>query len=282
MKAKELKEIYAKGVKNSTRSAIFDKYKTLFTHYYYWDENEEDIGTVESFQTKDDLYFISHYKGENGEFSDGHYYYKDGFAYWSGDKIEKPGFVFDISDSYKVYQIDLIPDDPEKQKEELDTTGATAYTDGSFVFVTQKGKDKAGAYHRTDMVLTADTGIMVGYSLLRKDKNGKEYVAADCDVELDLDMPDMYESLKREFDRVAKKTVKISYIYDPGTPDEKVLTRDIPEGSCFYFTDVPDGYKLYEDLEGTTPVEPLAPGEFQEEAYEDNTFYLIKDTASAK
>ena len=275
MSKKELAAFSEKYAKANTHSALLDRHENYRIYGGEYQENGELVRDMDIYETKEDIYVRIEYGNTIV-----HTYSElnSGYEIINEDGKMLDYYFFDPTPSYFVTM--PMPDDPEELQVQMGLTDPEyGYYDGSRYYYSEKYKPGVDVYDREEMIIDGKTYEMIRCDYFDKTAKGKEFKPEEHYYENDVDMPDIYHTLKYQYRAEGKKKVKVECIIDPGTPEERRISGDIPEGAPVYFESL-DGYGMFSDAEGKIPIS-------EDEGYDtgkDQTVYYIKtaeDTSAA-
>ena len=167
-------------------------------------------------------------------------------------------------------------DDPSQNTNQSDDfKDLYGYYDGTYYYRGSEGKDQSGTWNRVEDIIEAKTYVPKKAVIFYKSEQGKIYKRQEYTIDYEADAPDMYTHMKMLCQEDSAKKVKVEAVVEPGTPKEVKISREIPLGASFYLNKF-DGYGLYSDAEGKTPLEDNILRNIES----DTTVYYIKRTVT--
>ncbi|MCR4604367.1 MAG: N-acetylmuramoyl-L-alanine amidase [Eubacterium sp.] len=259
-------------IKNNTVEALTTNHKNYELDGQTFYQNEVFMNSYE-YITKDD-YYLKHVLPSIDEKYISHIYRKSDIGYSCSDlySLKESEYFFNLAGRDDRWA----PNDSEA----AENIFKLGYSDGQYIYISAVSPENAPAwYHYEEKLLAKNCEFVRGY-LYEKNSKGKEVLVQSISMRTDVSAPDAYEILKIEFEKETKM-VNISFVIDPGKPEEKTLSKDVPMGSIVS-TDfaLMNQYSAYADAQRKTDITDEIESDIDTST--DRTIYLINDYESSK
>ncbi|MCR4604509.1 MAG: hypothetical protein K5639_00740, partial [Eubacterium sp.] len=276
---KELEKIDTNIKKVNTLTALLEKHDNFRSRGGFYGPDGAYLSGFDIYNTKEDVFFLSHLSGDNDDYVDKALYFKEdgdtGYSFedykTNGKSGSLQGYVIDVAHTFG--QIRVGPYD--EKDDTLAYDKVVGYFDGYDYYRSYECMNN-GYWERVDEIIDGKTYEVVEAEIYYKDDNNKIYKHGEYVYETDVDMCVEHKSLKYEYERETPKMITATIVMDPNTPESTSKEYKFPSGSEIMLSGKVEGYTAYKDPEGKTP----AVGEITDEPqifYDDFTAYFIKD-----